>query len=147
MKKYLLRFLPKDKIYLQKMLSYTERQIADLKEQISRKDNQIEFLQTLIIKQNKSGFEGQVPMSTDVSPSTQSKAVQKTSKFVNVIPLTKRLEVENETRLEKQITDIEEGTLEDILDHFDPMNSAEMALLDEEIEKNRELERRKPKGS
>lgn len=147
MKKYLLRFLAKDKIYLQKMLSYTERQIADLKEQVSRKDNQIKFLQTLIIKQNKSGSEGQAPMSTDLSPSTQSKAVQKTSKFVNVFPLTKRLEVENENRLEKQITDIEEGTLEDILDHFDPMNSAEMALLDEEIEKNRELERQKPKGS
>ena len=146
MKKYLLRFLPKDKIYLQKMLSYTERQIADLQEQISRKDNQIEFLQTLIIKQNKSGSKGQA-MSTGLSPSTQRKAVQKSSKSVNVFPLTKRLEVENETRLEKQITDIEEGTLEDILDHFDPMNSAEMALLDEEIEKNRELERRKPKGS
>ena len=48
---------------------------------------------------------------------------------------------------EKQTTDIEEGTFEDILDHFDPMNSAEMALLDEEIEKNRELDRRRPKGS
>ena len=64
--------------------------------------------------------------------------LRKKSKFVNVFPLTKRLEVENENRLEKQITDIEEGTLEDILDHFDPMNSAELALLDEEIEKNRE---------
>ena len=49
MKKYLFRFLLKDKIYLEKMISNAEREIADLKEQISKKDNQIEFLQTLII--------------------------------------------------------------------------------------------------
>ena len=66
---------------------------------------------------------------------------------MNVVPITKRFGAENKTQLEKQTKDIEEGTLEDILDHFDPMNSAEMALLDEEIEKNRELDRRKPKDS
>tara|TARA_B100000963_G_scaffold343118_1_gene344625 strand:+ start:632 stop:1048 length:417 start_codon:yes stop_codon:yes gene_type:complete len=138
MKKYLFRFLLKDKIYLEKMILNAEREIADLKEQISKKDNQIEFLQTLIIKQNKSGSEGEVPMSSNLSPSTQTTTAQKTSKPLNVVPLTRRFEVENKTQLEKQTTDIEEGILEDILDHFDPMNSAEMALLDEEIEKNRE---------
>ena len=138
MKKYLFRFLLKDKIYLEKTISNAERQIADLKEQISKKDNQIEFLQTLIINQNKSGSEGEVPMSSNLSPSTQTTTAQKTSKPLNVVPLTRRFEVENKTQLEKQTTDIEEGILEDILDHFDPMNSAEMALLDEEIEKNRE---------
>ena len=147
MKKYLLRFLLKDKIYLEKMISHAEREIADLKEQISKKDNQIEFLQTLVIGQNKSSSEGKVSMNRKLSRITQSKAAQKTSKPVNVVPLTKRFEIENKTQLEKQTTDIGEGTLEDVLDHFDPMNSAEMALLDEEIEKNRELERRKPKGS
>ena len=138
MKKYLFRFLLKDKIYLEKTISNAERQIADLKEQISKKDNQIEFLQTLIINQNKSGSEGEVPMSSNLSPSTQTTTAQKTSKPLNVVPLTRRFEVENKTQLEKQTTDIEEGILEDILDHFDPMNSAEMTLLDEEIEKNRE---------
>ncbi len=147
MKKYLLRFLLKDKIYLEKMISHAEREIADLKEQISKKDNQIEFLQTLVIGQNKSSSEDKVSMNRKLSRITQSKAAQKTSKPVNVVPLTKRFEIENKTQLEKQTTDIGEGTLEDVLDHFDPMNSAEMALLDEEIEKNRELERRKPKGS
>ena len=120
------------------MILNAEREIADLKEQISKKDNQIEFLQTLIINQNKSGSEGEVPMSSNLSPSTQTTTAQKTSKPLNVVPLTRRFEVENKTQLEKQTTDIEEGILEDILDHFDPMNSAEMALLDEEIEKNRE---------
>ena len=86
-------------------------------------------------------------MPSNLSTSTKSKAVQRTSKSVNVVPITKRFEAENKTQLEKQTKDIEEGTLEDILDHFDPMNSAEMALLDEEIEKNRELDRRKPKDS
>ena len=138
MKKYLFRFLLKDKIYLEKMILNAEREIADLKEQISKKDNQIEFLQTLIIKQNKSGSEGEVPMSSNLSPSTHTTAPQKTSKHLNVVPLTRRFEVENKTQLEKQTTDIEEGILEDILDHFDPMNSAEMMFLDEEIEKNRE---------
>jgi len=138
MKKYLFRFLLKDKIYLEKMISNAEREIADLKEQISKKDNQIEFLQTLIIKQNKSGSEGEVPMSSNLSPSTQTTAAQRISKTLNVVPLTRRFEVENKTQLEKQTTDIEEGILEDILNHFDPMNSAELALLDEEIEKNRE---------
>ena len=138
MKKYLFRFLLKDKIYLEKMISNAEREIADLKEQISKKDNQIEFLQTLIIKQNKSGSESEVPMSSNLSPSTQTTAAQKMSKTLNVVPLTRRFEVENKTQLEKQTTDIEEGILEDILNHFDPMNSAELALLDEEIEKNRE---------
>ena len=138
MKKYLFRFLLKDKIYLEKMISNAEREIADLKEQISKKDNQIEFLQTLIIKQNKSGSESEVPMSSNLSPSTQNTADQKISKPLNVVPLTRRFEVENKTQLEKQTTDIEEGILEDVLDHFDPMNSAELALLDEEIEKNRE---------
>jgi hypothetical protein len=147
MKKYLLRFLLKDKIYLEKMISRAEREIADLKEQISKKDNQIEFLQTLIIRQNENGLKGQVSMLSNISPNTKSKAVQETSKAVNVVPITKRFEAENKTQLEKQTTDIEEGTLEDILDHFDPMNSAEMALLDEEIEKNRELDRRRPKDS
>tara|TARA_B100000575_G_scaffold181433_1_gene145684 strand:- start:644 stop:1087 length:444 start_codon:yes stop_codon:yes gene_type:complete len=147
MKKYLFRFLLNDEIYLQKRLSHAKQEILDLKEQISKKDNQIEFLQTLIIKQNKSGSEGRPPMSTDLSPNTQNAAAQKNTKPVNVIQLSKRFEFEDKTRLEKQTTDIEEGTLEDILDHFDPMNSAEMALLDEEIEKNRELERRKPKDS
>ena len=147
MKKYLLRFLLKDKIYLEKMISHAEREIADLKEQISKKDNQIEFLQTLIIRQNENGLKGQVSMLSNISPNTKSKAVQETSKAVNVVPITKRFEAENKTQLEKQKTDIEEGTLEDILDHFDPMNSAEMALLDEEIEKNRELDRRRPKDS
>ena len=147
MKKYLFRFLLNDKMYLQKRLSNAKQEILDLKEQISKKDNQIEFLQTLIIKQNKSGSEGRPPTSTDLSTNTQNAAAQKNTKPVNVIQLTKRFEFEDKTRLEKQTTDIEEGTLEDILDHFDPMNSAEMALLDEEIEKNRELERRKPKGS
>tara|TARA_B100000700_G_C14636427_1_gene665270 strand:- start:46 stop:489 length:444 start_codon:yes stop_codon:yes gene_type:complete len=147
MKKYLFRFLLNDKMYLQKRLSNAKQEILDLKEQISKKDNQIEFLQTLIIKQNKSGSEGRPPMSTDLSPNTQNAAAQKNTKPVNVIQLSKRFEFEDKTRLEKQTTDIEEGTLEDILDHFDPMNSAEMALLDEEIEKNRELERRKPKDS
>ena len=147
MKKYLFRFLLKDKIYLEKMISRAEREIADLKEQISKKDNQIEFLQTLVIGQNKSSSEDKVSMNRKLSRITQSKAAQKTSKPVNVVPLTKRFEIENKTQLEKQTTDIGEGTLEDVLDHFDPMNSAEMALLDEEIEKNRELERRKPKGS
>ena len=138
MKKYLFRFLLKDKIYLEKMILNAEREIADLKEQISKKDNQIEFLQTLIIKQNKSGSEGEVPMSSNLFPSTLTTAPQKTSKPLNVVPLTRRFEVENKTQLEKQTTDIEEGILEDILDHFDPMNSAEMMFLDEEIEKNRE---------
>ena len=138
MKKYLFRFLLKDKIYLEKMISNAEREIADLKGQISKKDNQIEFLQTLIIKQNKSGSESEVPMSSNLSPSTQNTADQKISKPLNVVPLTRRFEVENKTQLEKQTTDIEEGILEDVLDHFDPMNSAELALLDEEIEKNRE---------
>tara|TARA_B100000927_G_scaffold290308_1_gene288813 strand:+ start:829 stop:1245 length:417 start_codon:yes stop_codon:yes gene_type:complete len=138
MKKYLFRFLLKDKIYLEKMISNAEREIADLKGQISKKDNQIEFLQTLISKQNKSGSESEVPMSSNLSPSTQNTADQKISKPLNVVPLTRRFEVENKTQLEKQTTDIEEGILEDILNHFDPMNSAELALLDEEIEKNRE---------
>tara|TARA_B100000073_G_scaffold300565_1_gene267030 strand:+ start:133 stop:576 length:444 start_codon:yes stop_codon:yes gene_type:complete len=147
MKKYLFRFLLKDKIYLEKMISRAEREIANLKEQISKKDNQIEFLQTLIFRQNENGLKGQVSMLSNISPNTKSKAVQETSKAVNVVPITKRFEAENKTQLEKQKTDIEEGTLEDILDHFDPMNSAEMALLDEEIEKNRELDRRRPKDS
>ena len=147
MKKYLFRFLLKDKIYLEKMISNAEREMANLKEQISKKDNQIEFLQTLIIRQNENGLKGQVSMLSNISPNTKSKAVQETSKAVNVVPITKRFEAENKTQLEKQKTDIEEGTLEDILDHFDPMNSAEMALLDEEIEKNRELDRRRPKDS
>ena len=138
MKKYLFRFLLKDKIYLEKMISNAEREIADLKEQISKKDNQIEFLQTLIIKQNKSGSESEVPMFSNLSPITQTTAAQKMSKTLNVVPLTRRFEVENRTQLEKQTKDIEEGILEDILNHFDPMNSAELALLDEEIEKNRE---------
>ena len=129
------------------MISRAEREIANLKEQISKKDNQIEFLQTLIIKQNENGLKGQVSMLSNISPNTKSKAVQETSKAVNVVPITKRFEAENKTQLEKQKTDIEEGTLEDILDHFDPMNSAEMALLDEEIRKNRELDRRRPKDS
>ena len=129
------------------MISRAEREIANLKEQISKKDNQIEFLQTLIIRQNENGLKGQVSMLSNISPNTKSKAVQETSKAVNVVPITKRFEAENKTQLEKQKTDIEEGTLEDILDHFDPMNSAEMALLDEEIEKNRELDRRRPKDS
>lgn len=138
MKKYLFRFLLKHKIYLEKMISNAEREIADLKEQISKKDNQIEFLQTLFIEQNKSGSETEVPMSSNLSPSTQTTAAKKISKTLNVVPLAKRFEVEKKTQLEKQTTDIEEGILEDILNHFDPMNSAELALLDEEIEKNRE---------
>ena len=129
------------------MISRAEREIANLKEQISKKDNQIEFLQTLIIRQNENGLKGQVSMLSNISPNTKSKAVQETSKAVNVVQITKRFEAENKTQLEKQTTDIEEGTLEDILDHFDPMNSAEMALLDEEIEKNRELDRRRPKDN
>ena len=129
------------------MISRAEREIANLKEQISKKDNQIEFLQTLIIRQNENGLKGQVSMLSNISPNTKSKVVQETSKAVNVVPITKRFEAEIKTQLEKQTTDIEEGTLEDILDHFDPMNSAEMALLDEEIEKNRELDRRRPKDS
>ena len=138
MKKYLFRFLLKHKIYLEKMISNAEREIADLKEQISKKDNQIEFLQTLFIEQNKSGSETEVPMSSNLFPSTQTTAAKKISKTLNVVPLAKRFEVEKKTQLEKQTTDIEEGILEDILNHFDPMNSAELALLDEEIEKNRE---------
>lgn len=147
MKKYLFRFLLKDTIYLEKMISRAEREIANLKEQISKKDNQIEVLQTLIIRQNENGLKGQVSMLSNISPNTKSKAVQETSMAVNVVPITKRFEAENKTQLEKQTTDIEDGTLEDILDHFDPMNSAEMALLDEEIEKNRELDRRRPKDN
>ena len=147
MKKYLFRFLLKDNIYLKKMISRAEREIANLKEQISKKDNQIEVLQTLIIRQNENGLKGQVSMLSNISPNTKSKAVQETSMAVNVVPITKRFEAKNKTQLEKQTTDIEEGTLEDILDHFDPMNSEEMALLDEEIEKNRELDRRRPKDS
>ena len=147
MKKYLVRFLLKDKTYLKAMLSKAEREISYLKEQISKKDDQIKFLQTLNINQNKSGYEGQVSMPSNLYPIKQSKAAQNISKTVSVVPLTNRFNVENKTHLEKQPTDIEEGILEDVLDHFDPMNSAEMALLDEEIEKNRELERRKPKGS
>ena len=147
MKKYLFRFLLKDTIYLEKMISRAEREIANLKEQIFKKDNQIEVLQTLIIRQNENGLKGQVSMLSNISPNTKSKAVQETSMAVNVVPITKRFEAENKTQLEKQTTDIEDGTLEDILDHFDPMNSAEMALLDEEIEKNRELDRRRPKDN
>lgn len=147
MKKYLFRFLLKDKIYLEKMISHAEREIANLKEQISKKDNQIEVLQTLIIRQNENGLEGQVSMLRNFSTNTKGKAVQETSKAVNVVPITKQFEAENKTQLEKQTTDIDEGTLEDVLDHFDPMNSAEMALLDEEIEKNRELDRRRPKDN
>ena len=147
MKKYLFRFLLKDKIYLEKMISRAEREIANLKEQIFKKDNQIEVLQTLIIRQNENGLKGQVSMLSNISPNTKSKAVQETSMAVNVVPITKRFEAENKTQLEKQTTDIEDGTLEDILEHFDPMNSAEMALLDEEIEKNRELDRRRPKDN
>tara|TARA_Y100000589_G_scaffold132621_1_gene126580 strand:+ start:1377 stop:1820 length:444 start_codon:yes stop_codon:yes gene_type:complete len=147
MKKYLLRFLLKDKTYLKEMLSKAEREISYLKEQISKKDDQIEFLQTLNTNQNKSVYEGQVSTPSNLSTITQSKAAQNTSKPVNVVPLTKRSEVENKTYLEKKPADVEESILEDVLDHFDPMNSAEIALLDEEIEKNRELERRKPKDS
>ncbi|MEC8751625.1 MAG: hypothetical protein VXX56_05660, partial [Pseudomonadota bacterium] len=89
MKKYLFRFLFKDKIYLDKIISHAEREIANLKEQISKKDNQIEFLQTLIIRQNGNGSEGQISMPSNLSTSTKSKAVQRTSKSVNVVPITK----------------------------------------------------------
>ena len=129
------------------MISRAEQEIANLKEQISKKDNQIEFLQTLIIRQNENSLKSQVSMLNNISTNTKSKAVQETSKVLNVVPITKRFEAENKTQLEKQTTDIDEGTLEDVLDHFDPMNSAEMALLDEEIKKNRELEKRRPKDS
>ena len=77
------------------MISHAEREIANLKEQISKKDNQIEFLQTLIIRQNGNGSEGQISMPSNLSTSTKSKAVQRTSKSVNVVPITKRFEAEN----------------------------------------------------
>ena len=102
MKKYLFKFLLKDKVYLEKMISQAEREIADLKGQISKKDNQIEFLQTLIIKQNKNGSEGQVSIPSNPYPSKHSNAAQKTSKHMNVVPLTKRYEFENEIQLVKQ---------------------------------------------
>ena len=40
--------------------------------------------------------------------------------------------------------DIEDGTLEDVMEHFDPMNSAELALLDEEIEANKKAKDAEP---
>ena len=40
--------------------------------------------------------------------------------------------------------DIEDGTLEDVMEHFDPMNSAELALLDEEIEANKKAKNISP---
>ena len=48
-------------------------------------------------------------------------------------------EVEQEVR-----EDIDDATLEDVMDHFDPMNSAEMALLDEEIEANKKAKDAEP---
>ena len=87
MKKYLFRFLLKDKIYLEKMISRAEREIANLKEQISKKDNQIEFLQTLIIRQNGNGSEGQISMPSNLSTSTKSKSLKgkETSIGLNII--------------------------------------------------------------
>ena len=40
--------------------------------------------------------------------------------------------------------DIVDATLEDVMDHFDPMNSAEMALLDEEIAENKKAKDAEP---
>ena len=48
-------------------------------------------------------------------------------------------EVEQEVR-----EDIDDATLEDVMDHFDPMNSAKMALLDEEIAENKKAKDAEP---
>ena len=56
----------------------------------------------------------------------------------NVVPLTTAKEDKAIKEAEQEVReDIDDGTLEDVMEHFDPMNSAELALLDEEIEANK----------
>ena len=63
----------------------------------------------------------------------------------NVVALSKA-KVEKVIKEAKQEgrEDIDDATLEDVMDHFDPMNSAELALLDEEIEANKKAKDTSP---
>ena len=69
MKKYLFRFLFKDKIYLDKIISHAEREIANLKEQISKKDMYSPLLIIIALSFTASllGFVNDDPMVSTIA--------------------------------------------------------------------------------
>ena len=125
--------------------------ISDLKEQRDKKDRQIEVLQSLITDQRPSAIASapEAPKPAPVAPETKALPTELDPDHPdhpdNVVSLpTAKVEkaikdVEQEGR-----EDIDDATLEDVMDHFDPMNSAEMALLDEEIEANKKAKDAEP---
>jgi DNA-binding IscR family transcriptional regulator len=125
--------------------------ISDLKEQRDKKDRQIEVLQSLITDQRPSVITSapEAPKPAPVAPETKALPTELDPDHPdhpdNVVSLpTAKVEkaikeVEQEVR-----EDIDDATLEDVMDHFDPMNSAEMALLDEEIAENKKAKDAEP---
>ena len=71
--------------------------------------------------------------------------IKQSMKEANVVALKTAKEDKAIKKAEQEVReDIDDGTLEDVMEHFDPMNSAELALLDEEIEANKKAKDAEP---
>ena len=125
--------------------------ISDLKEQRDKKDRQIEVLQSLITDQRPSAIASapEAPKPAPVAPETKALPTELDPDHPdhpdNVVSLpTAKVEKAIKKAEQEVREDIDDATLEDVMDHFDPMNSAEMALLDEEIAENKKAKDAEP---
>ena len=112
-----------------------EKHIATLEQTVADLRDDIVWYKAQLTDQRSAPAPTPIPVPPTPAPEApKAEALPK----ANVVALKTAKEDKAIKEAEQEVReDIDDATLEAVMDHFDPMNSAEMALLDEEIEANK----------
>ena len=119
-----------------------EKHIATLEQTVADLRDDIVWYKAQLTDQRSAPAPTPTPVPPTPAPEApKAEALPK----ANVVALKTAKEDKAIKEAEQEVReDIDDGTLEDVMEHFDPMNSAELALLDEEIEANKKAKDAEP---
>ena len=119
-----------------------EKHIATLEQTVADLRDDIVWYKAQLTDQRSAPAPTPIPVPPTPAPEApKAEALPK----ANGVALKTAKEDKAIKKAEQEVReDIDDGTLEDVMEHFDPMNSAELALLDEEIEANKKAKDTSP---
>ena len=140
-----IELLKKDLETERRISSEKDRNIANLEKRVEELREDVNYFKAQLTDQRPSATTPapapihEAPKPTPVAPETKALPTELDRDHPdNVVSLpTAKVEKAIKEAEQEVREDIDDATLEDVMEHFDPMNSAELALLDEEIEANK----------
>ena len=133
-----IELLKKDLETERRISSEKDKNIANLEKRVEELREDVNYFKAQLTDQRPNKPVAVPDASTTVTDAVPEAEVVPIKPKANVVALKTAKEDRAVEEAEQEVReDIDDATLEDVMDHFDPMNSAEMALLDEEIEANK----------